>query len=262
MTRKAYYIDLTGKVFGKWTVIKRDGKAENRGEPLWLCECSCDKKTTKRVRGVLLRSGKSTNCGCVRLEKLKITQQNLKKFNEYFEVDEDTICGISSSKDKSKFYISKIDYNLVKNNNWRTNNYGYIYTTVERKSFTIQSLILDSPKEKIDHIDRNKLNNKRENLRLVSNKENGRNISKSFDNTSGFIGVCEARFLVKEGQMWRARINADGKEYTKCFKTKEEAIIQRLKWELKYFGPDFSPQRHLFTEYGITDEPEQPEQSN
>ena len=35
------------------------------------------------------------------------------------------------------------------------------------------------------------------------------------------------------------------------FKTKEVAIISRLKAELKYFGKEFAPQRHLFEEYGI-----------
>ena len=31
----------------------------------------------------------------------------------------------------------------------------------------------------------------------------------------------------------------------------EEAIRTRLKAELKYFGNEFAPQRHLFKKYGI-----------
>ena len=35
------------------------------------------------------------------------------------------------------------------------------------------------------------------------------------------------------------------------FNNLEEAIIVRLKAELKYFGIDFAPQRHLFEKYNI-----------
>lgn len=34
----------------------------------------------------------------------------------------------------------------------------------------------------------------------------------------------------------------------------EDAIRARLKAELKYFGKEFAPQRHLFKEYGIKEE--------
>ncbi len=43
--------------FGKWTVIEADGRK-------WLCRCACG--TERRVVRADLRSGKSTNCGCVR----------------------------------------------------------------------------------------------------------------------------------------------------------------------------------------------------
>lgn len=53
-------IDLTGKTFGKLTVIRR---AENRGkQPTWLCKCSsCGKEII--IQGNSLSSGKSTSCG-------------------------------------------------------------------------------------------------------------------------------------------------------------------------------------------------------
>lgn len=68
------------------------------------------------------------------------------------------------------------------------------------------------------------------------------------NNSSGFIGV----YWSKKDQSWYSQITVNRKHihlgYTS---TKEEAIIQRLRAELKYFGPDFAPQRHLFKEYGI-----------
>lgn len=58
-------IDLTGKKFGRWTVLKQGNK---KGKRLyWLCKCECG--TIKEVSGESLRSGKSKSCGCLRNEK-------------------------------------------------------------------------------------------------------------------------------------------------------------------------------------------------
>lgn len=61
-------IDLTGQTFGYWTVLER-ATNDNKGQARWLCRCECG--TLKIVLGYSLRKGKSTNCGCVRLEKMK-----------------------------------------------------------------------------------------------------------------------------------------------------------------------------------------------
>lgn len=251
--RTAYYIDLTGKTFGKWMVIKRNGKSEKGGEPLWLCKCSCEKGTIKNVRGSGLREGTSLNCGCERILKLIETTKTLKKFNRYEEYDSETMIGYSRSPSNDIFYFDKSDYEKIKNNCWKTNNYGYITTSVKRKTYTIQALFFNFPKEIIDHIDRNKMNNKRNNLRLVSRKENSHNRSIDSDNNSGFMGVSKTSKPIKGKIWWRARItiNDNGKVISKSFPKKKDAIIQRLSWELQYYGSEFSPQRHLFEKYGI-----------
>lgn len=60
------FIDLTGQKFGHWTVIKR---AENIGRYVsWLCRCDCG--TERVVQANNLKSGKSTSCGCIGLEKM------------------------------------------------------------------------------------------------------------------------------------------------------------------------------------------------
>lgn len=64
-------IDLTGQDFGYWHVIKR---VENNksGQAMWLCHCGLCDKTTKPVMGGHLRSGRSTNCGCTKMEKMRL----------------------------------------------------------------------------------------------------------------------------------------------------------------------------------------------
>lgn len=60
-------IDLTGKRFGKWLVIRRALCCET--EPLWVCQCDCG--ATHNVRGGHLRSGKSTGCFACRPVRIK-----------------------------------------------------------------------------------------------------------------------------------------------------------------------------------------------
>ncbi len=58
-------VDLTGKRFGRLTVIRRDGE-DKFLQAMWLCECDCGIKV--RVRGRGLRTGNTKSCGCYRNE--------------------------------------------------------------------------------------------------------------------------------------------------------------------------------------------------
>ena len=55
-------IDLTGKRFGRLTVIRYD-HSEHDGAH-WLCKCDCG--TEKVIAGYLLRRGSTKSCGCLR----------------------------------------------------------------------------------------------------------------------------------------------------------------------------------------------------
>lgn len=67
-------IDLTGQDFGYWHVISR-AENDSGGRARWNCVCTaCG--TQKVVAGGHLRRGNSTNCGCIRMEKMR--QSNIK----------------------------------------------------------------------------------------------------------------------------------------------------------------------------------------
>jgi hypothetical protein len=51
-------IDLSGKVFGRYTVLSFSGCGSSHA--FWMCRCSCGKE--KPVDGGALRSGQSTQC--------------------------------------------------------------------------------------------------------------------------------------------------------------------------------------------------------
>lgn len=60
-------IDLTGKTFGRLTVI---GCADSlNGHLRWLCKCSCGNECI--VHGSSLKSGNTTSCGCYKTENAK-----------------------------------------------------------------------------------------------------------------------------------------------------------------------------------------------
>ena len=62
-------IDLTGKDFGYWHVLER-GPNDKSGRAMWLCHCTLCDQTTKMVSGCHLRGGRSTSCGCTKMEKM------------------------------------------------------------------------------------------------------------------------------------------------------------------------------------------------
>jgi len=55
-------IDITGKKFGRLTVLSDTGK-KSRGNRIWLCRCICG--NLAEVRGDNLRNGRTKSCGCL-----------------------------------------------------------------------------------------------------------------------------------------------------------------------------------------------------
>lgn len=68
----AGFIDLSGKKFGRLTVIKAEGK---KGvHPCFLCLCDCGNYFV--ARGDKLRDGRALSCGCLHQEQLKHHEVN------------------------------------------------------------------------------------------------------------------------------------------------------------------------------------------
>lgn len=62
--------DLTGQVFGKWTVIEKDIE-RTKATGATYCTCRCECGTIRSVRGQDLKNGKSSSCGCSKIKNLK-----------------------------------------------------------------------------------------------------------------------------------------------------------------------------------------------
>jgi hypothetical protein len=99
------------------------------------------------------------------------------------------------------------------------------------------------PRQHIDHIDGNGLNNRIENLRDVSQTENNRNRRNQSNNKTGICGV----YWYTRGKKWRAEIKVGGKQiHLGYFTDKAEAAAARKAAEQKYnFHPNHGNKRPL-----------------
>ena len=60
-------LDLTGKTFGRLTVLGRAGKLGN--DNAWKCSCSCSPGKEVVVRASNLNRGDTVSCGCLKRER-------------------------------------------------------------------------------------------------------------------------------------------------------------------------------------------------
>ena len=209
------FIDLTGKIFGQLTVIE---KVIVEHKPLdssarWLCKCECG--TTKIVRASSLTQGDTKSCG------------HKKEYNTYVFKGDTGYCTVNSGK---TFIFSKNDYNIIKNYTWYIRN-GYPVSNMGDKHVTLHILILGELENfVVDHIDRNKLNNTRSNLRHATVSLNIAN-SVRYENKVGHRGI-----ILNHGSYYAVIKHQNIRYNLGRFKKLEDAITARKAAELKYFG--------------------------
>lgn len=124
--------------------------------------------------------------------------------------------------------VDDIDYSKVSKYRWYLNAGGYVQC--ESPYLLLHRKILNAPKgTHVDHKNRNKLDNRRYNLRLCSRSQNSHNSPKRKNNTSGFKGV----YLIPS-KRWIAKINIQGQRiFLGTFDTKEQAIKEYKKYAQK-----------------------------
>ena len=149
------------------------------------------------------------------------------------------------SKVSGYVLVDDEDFEELCKYNWykkKCRNVSYACRTItnengERKNLRMHRVILKLELDKIcDHINGNGLDNRKENLRICSHKENIRNRGLNRNNTSGYTGV----YYQQQNKKWYARIMVDGMficlgQYVDA----KLASIAYRKAAKKYFGEFF-----------------------
>lgn len=115
---------------------------------------------------------------------------------------------IPTSKATKFALVDDEDYEYLSQFKWSYSN-GYAIRRKDKSSIGMHRIILNPPKDmSIDHINHNRLDNRKENLRICTHKQNSYNqLWKKENNHSKYKGVTWA----KHTKRWKATIKKDGK---------------------------------------------------
>ena len=131
--------------------------------------------------------------------------------------------------------ISSDMFYLVKDFKWHLSNYGYARTGGGSKNNRLMHKLLFKTPEglDIDHINGNRLDNRKENIRFCTRSQNNMNSKLKWKHTkSNMKGVC----FDKKRNIYRAYIKINGKQiFGGYFKKEADAIDARIVLESKYF---------------------------
>lgn len=138
-------------------------------------------------------------------------------------------------KETGRAMIDKSDIDVAKKHKWYLNNSGYAITRVNHKEqILLHRLIMNLPPSKqIDHVNRNTLDNRQDNLRICTQEQNTYNTKVRSDSTTGVTGVD----FDKRRNKWRARINFKKKSiHLGYFDEFKYAVLARHEAEKEYYG--------------------------
>lgn len=127
--------------------------------------------------------------------------------------------------------INAMDWPKIMHHRWGRDAHGYAvsawYEDGKLRNVKMHRFIMDAaPGTEIDHINRNRLDNRRDNLRFCTRSENNRNSKLRVDNPSGerHVGWDRAR------RRWKVQIRHDGRNQSiGRFISLSEAVAARDK---------------------------------
>lgn len=111
---------------------------------------------------------------------------------------------------------------------------GYPTAVIKQRRIPLHHMVMGVPPKGmvVDHINNDRLDNRKSNLRIIDRGRNNYNKSNiRIDNTSGHTGVYKTKYS------WEARIHYNGKIHRLgSFKKYEDAVGARQKAELELYG--------------------------
>ena len=181
--------DLTGQTINCWEVLEKVERVN--GLTSFRCRCTkCGAESIHSTGAIRLSNGKRCK-DCAR--------------NYHFSVRDGVATGHLFNG--SEFIIDAEDVEEVVQLTWRIDKDGYLshYDRTQKTVILLHRLIarVDDPKVMVDHINRNRSDCRKSNLRVISPFGNSCNHSPFQTNKTGYTGVyfskCSGRYEVKVG---------------------------------------------------------------
>ena len=211
----ALFIDLTGHIYGRLTVLSYAGKKGRATR--WNCECECG--NSKVIAGCDIRSGHTKSCGCYHKERTSYvkTTHGMSGNTEYnsWACMKNRCYSIS---DKAYKYYG--DRGIIVCDRW-LESFDNFYADMGDKP---------TPSHSIDRIN-NDGNYEPNNCRWATKREQAINRRMQNNNTSGVTGVSWRDDVKK----WSSKICVNGNQkYLGSFTDKTKAIDARQKAEMEH----------------------------
>jgi hypothetical protein len=218
-------LDLAGKKFNRLTVKSFAYCKDNVSH--WNCVCDCGKEVI--VKGYLMKNNNTKSCGCLKAdksrEKVKILSVLNKKPSEII-IEKD--CAKIKMSNCDDFALIDIeDIPKVKDYCWRRLGKYYPTAKINGKNKYLHRIIMPNDNKDLvtDHINRNPLDNRKCNLRIVNQSVNCTNRSLSSKNKTGYKNIWFSkernRYIVIFSQNYK-------KHYVGSYRDLETAV-QKLE---------------------------------
>lgn len=224
-------LNLIGQKFGRLYV--KDFAYVSNGRTFWTCICDCNPDKEVIIKGKYLTNGDTRSCGCLNLERVQQMGCDNKKYNQYRQIND--IVYVKFTNCDEEFLCDIEDWENTKEICWFKNNTGYARGEVNGKFVLFHDYIFNidtSMDVEVDHIDGDRLDNRKSKLRVCARNKNALNKGLYINNTSGVTGVS----WHKNYQKWSAYIQIEHKNITLgFFDDFNDAVQARLEAEKRYF---------------------------
>jgi hypothetical protein len=222
MNRSIDWADIRS---GNLTAIKRV-QSESKWA-VWRCRCDCGREVI--VPSYIL-SKKTGTCGNLECS----FYLNRRKSRFWKPIIEGNTVKIPLGNSDKFSLIDLEDLDRIKGYNWcincKSGRFQYVITKHGKRKIKLHRLILDEPEGMfVDHINHDTLDNRRCNLRLVTNGQNMQNSIR--------VRTEKGVSFHKRIEKFQAYISLNKKRiYLGYYKEPEDAIQARKQAEIKYHG--------------------------
>lgn len=210
---------MVGRRFGKLVVVElfdtvRYGK---RKKPFKRWRCRCDCGAERNVLQPHLTRGRQVSCGCSKLADRSAPPPTAVLGARWIPLG------------NGKFtLVDEADFEKLSRHPWSLDSVGYAGRRVDNRLVRLHRFLLPGV-PLVDHRNRNRLDNRRDNLRAVTLQQSVMNTGLQKDNRSGYRGVS----FYPPTKKWRARL---ARKFLGYFTTPEDAAHAWDEAALRAFG--------------------------